>query len=50
MSQEAGEDLRKGRTPKGYIPADVSLGHKVKNFMTVIKRWGAIGLHNRLQK
>lgn len=39
-----GEEKQKERTPKGYIPVDILLGHEVKNFMTVIwNGWGAIG-------
>lgn len=40
-----GEGEQKERTPKGYTPVGILLGHKVKNLMTVIGiRWGAIRL------
>ena len=35
-----GEGKQKESTPKGYIPADILLGHRVKNSMTVIVRMG----------
>lgn len=39
---EAKEDRRKGKTPKEKRDWSFSLGHAVKNCMTVIVRWGAI--------
>ena len=32
----ASEEKRKERTPKGYRPVTIFLGHRVKNSMTVI--------------